>query len=161
VNPRGLRLSPRAIEYLLSILMRSRGKGYARQYEIIEDLGISKPTASLMVRKLRRVGCLKVEGEKIRLSEVGERLVRELVRRHGIIERALFELGLSRERACGVAWRIVQEIPAEDAERIWMRLGSPRSCPCGYRIPSIHEEAGAEEIEPCVTFRAGRRTARP
>jgi Mn-dependent DtxR family transcriptional regulator len=161
VNTRGLRLSPRAIEYLLSILMRSRGKGYARQYEIIEDLGISKPTASLMVRKLRRVGCLKVEGEKIRLSEVGERLVRELVRRHGIIESALFELGLSRERACGVAWRIVQEIPAEDAELIWMRLGSPRSCPCGYRIPSIRGEAGAEGIEPCVAFRAGRRTARP
>ncbi|MCF3652565.1 MAG: metal-dependent transcriptional regulator [Aigarchaeota archaeon] len=155
------KLSPRAIEYLLSVLRRSRGKGYARQYEIIEDLGVSKPTASLMVKKLKRVGYLKVEGEKIMLSEVGERLVRELVRRHGIIESALFELGLSREGACRVAWRIVQEIPAEDAERIWIKLGSPASCPCGYRIPSTHREAGIEGVEPCIAFRASRRTARP
>jgi len=155
------KLSPRAIEYLLSVLRRSWGKGYARQYEIIEDLGVSKPTASLMVKKLKRVGYLKVEGEKIMLSEVGERLVRELVRRHGIIESALFELGLSRRGACRVAWRIVQEIPPEDAERIWIKLGSPTSCPCGYRIPSIRREAGIEGVEPCITFRASRRTARP
>jgi Mn-dependent DtxR family transcriptional regulator len=159
VNPKRPRLSPRAVEYLLSVLRRSRGKGYARQYEIIEDLGVSKPTASLMVKKLKQVGYLKVEGEKIMLSEMGERLVRELVRRHGIIESALFELGLSREGACGVAWRIVQEIPAEDAERIWTRLGSPRSCPCGHQIPNI--QAGVEEIEPCIAFKAGRRAARP
>ncbi len=158
MSPSRPKLSPRAIEYLLSVLRRSRGKGYARQYEIVEDLGVSKPTASLMVKKLRCVGYLRVEGEKIMLSEMGEKLVWELIRRHGIIESALFELGLSREGACRLAWRIVQEIPAEDIERIWIKLGSPESCPCGYRIPSIHKGASMKEVEPCIAFRAGRRT---
>ena len=48
-------LSQRRIEYLISIFRHSKKRGYARQYELIRDLGISKPTASLMVRKLRRV----------------------------------------------------------------------------------------------------------
>ncbi|MEM4648456.1 MAG: metal-dependent transcriptional regulator [Nitrososphaerota archaeon] len=158
---RAPRLSPRAIEYLLSILERARHKGYARQYELIEDLGVSKPTASLMVKKLRRAGYLEVEGEKIRLSEGGLKLVRELAWRHGVIEIALFELGLSREGACRIAWRIAQEIPAEDIERIWIRLGSPRSCPCGCQIPMTDNWAGDRMIETCVAFRAGRRLERP
>lgn len=158
---RAPRLSLRAMEYLLSILGRSRDKGYARQYEIIEDLGVSKPTASLMVKKLRRDGYLEVEGEKIRLSDGGVKLIRELVWKHGVIEWALFELGIPREGACRIAWRIIQEIPAEDVERIWMRLGSPRSCPCGHRIPMLNGLADVREIKACMAFKAGRGLERP
>ncbi|MEM1976845.1 MAG: hypothetical protein QXX29_02990, partial [Nitrososphaerota archaeon] len=69
--------------------------------------------------------------------------------------------GLSREGACRIAWRIAQEIPAEDIERIWIRLGSPRSCPCGCQIPMTGNWTGDRMIETCVAFRAGRRLERP
>ena len=160
MRSRRLRLSSRAIEYLLVVLKRSRDKGYARQYELIEDLGISRPTASLMVKKLKQIGYLRVDGGKIRLSRVGMKLIRELVWKHGIIESALYELGLTREGACRIAWRIVQEIPVNDAERIWIKLGSPRSCPCGKQIPSIHEEVSVEEIETCMIFKSCQRSPR-
>ncbi len=156
MKPRASRLSLRAIEYLLSIFKRSKDKGYARQYEIIEDLGISKPTASLMVKKLRDIGYLEVREERIRLSRRGEKLVLELIWKHGVIESALVELGLSLKCACRIAWRIIQEIPVEDVKQIWIRLGLPRSCPCGHLIPLLDEEASAEEVEPCVAFKPGQ-----
>lgn len=155
------RLSSRAVEYLLSILERSRDKGYARQYEIVEDLGVSKPTASLMVRKLREAGYLEVRGEKIMLSRMGRELVLELIWRHGVIESALVRLGLSPERACRTAWRIIQDIPAEDVKRIWSGLGSPSSCPCGYPMPVPDKGVRIEEVETCTAFRSGRSAERP
>ena len=43
------KLSPRRIDYLIAVFKCSKGKGYARQREIIEELGIEivKPRSGL------------------------------------------------------------------------------------------------------------------
>lgn len=149
-------LSRRKIEYLLSIFRHSKRRGYARQYELIGDLGVSKPTASLMVRKLRDDGLLEIRGGKVMLNQRGEKAVQEILWKHGVVESALVKLGLSREGACEVAWRIIQELSNEVVKQIWEKLGLPDQCPCGYLFPKIGERVDVRSYETCLTFRKRR-----
>ncbi len=146
-------LSSRKIEYLISIFQHSKKKGYARQYELIDDLGVSKPTASLMVKKLKDSGYVKVHKGKIMLNDEGERVIQEILWKHGVIESALVRLGLSHRRACEISWKIIQEIPKETARKIWKKLGSPSHCPCGYSLPSLDGRVNITCYEACLTYK--------
>lgn len=144
------------MEYLISIFKHSKKRGYARQYELIKDLGVSKPTASLMVKKLKDEGYLEIRSDRIILNRRGEKAVQEILWKHGVVESALVELGLSREGACEIAWKIVQELPNETVRRIWERLGLPDQCPCGYLFPGIEEDVDVMSYEACLTSRRRR-----
>ena len=152
----GLQLSRRRIEYLISIFRHSKKRGYARQYELVRDLGVSKPTASLMVRKLRDEGYLEIRGGRITLNWRGEKAVQEILWKHGVVESALVELGLSREGACEIAWKILQDLPNETVKRVWENLGLPDRCPCGYLFPKLGENVSVMNYEACLTFRRRR-----
>jgi len=146
-------VSPREVEYLIAVFECSRDKGYARQFEIRAEMKVAKPTASLMIKKLARKGYVKLAGNKVFLAEKGERLIREAIWKHGVLERALVELGLSSERACEITWRIAQMIPLSDVKRIWESLGMPDHCPCGYMLPSIEGPRDLRRCEACLTFK--------
>ncbi|HDD42608.1 MAG TPA: metal-dependent transcriptional regulator [Nitrososphaeria archaeon] len=149
-------LSRRRVEYLISIFRHSKKRGYARQYELIRDLGVSKPTASLMVRKLRDEGLLEIRGGKVMLNRKGEKTIQEILWKHGVIESALVKLGLSREGACELAWKIIQELSNEMVKQIWEKLGLPDRCPCGYPFPKLGENVDVMSYEACLTFRRRR-----
>ncbi len=153
MSDREFQLSPRKVEYLISIFRHSKKKGYARQYELIDDLGVSKPTASLMVKKLRDAGYIEIKDEKIMLNDKGEKAIQEILWKHGVIEAALVKLGLSQGGACKLSWRIIQEVPKEAAMRIWETLGSPDHCPCGYTLPKLDEKVDIANYEVCLTYR--------
>ena len=146
-------LSPREVEYLIAVFECSKKRGYARQYEIREELKVAKPTASLMIKKLAEKGYVKLDEKKITIAEKGEKLIREILWKHGVLEHALVELGLLSEQACAISWRIYQDIPREAVGRIWENLGKPDRCPCGYRIPDINGGGNIMDYEPCLTFR--------
>ncbi len=149
-------LSLRELEYLVAIFEHSKKKGYARQYEIRAELNVAKPTASLMIKKLAEKGYVKLAEKKITLARKGEKMLQEILWKHGVIERALVKLGLPSEEACAVTWRIYQNIPRDTVESIWENLGKPNSCPCGYEFPDINGEVNIMEYELCLTFKKNR-----
>jgi len=153
-------ISLRETEYLIAVFECSKKKGYARQFEIRAELKVAKPTASLMMKKLAKKGYIKLVRNKIFLAEKGEKLVREIIWKHGVIEQALVNLGLSSEKACAITWKIAQTIPLDDVKCIWENLGMPDRCPCGYELPRIDGASDLRNYEVCLTFKkvSGRRS---
>ncbi|MCS7132950.1 MAG: metal-dependent transcriptional regulator [Aigarchaeota archaeon] len=147
-------LTTREVEYLLAVFKHSKGKAYARQFEIIRELKVDKSTASLMIKKLAKKGYLTAWRRGVALTEKGRRAVKEILWRHGVLENALVKLGVSFEEACAVTWEISGKIPREIMECIWVKLGKPDVCPCGHSYPFVDHEVELEKFEVCLTYRA-------
>lgn len=152
-------LSKREIDYLLTVFKGVKERGYARHREIVEELGVSKPTVSLMVKKLEEKGLVEPAGKGVRLTEKGAGTVAEILRRHCVIETAFVSLGVSLEDACRLSWETVPILPDNAVSRIWESLGMPSKCPCGFKFPSSSKGEQVEEYEVC--FPKGKLRARP
>lgn len=142
-------LNRREMDYLLSIFINSKSKGYARNSEIVKELGVSKATASLMVKKLAEKNLVTASRRGVYLTERGRRIVREILWRHGTIEAALSKLGVPIREACRITWEIQLILPEEAVRVIWQALGAPRVCPLGVRFPRKGEESPVEEYDVC------------
>ncbi len=127
-------LSVREADYLVALLKRGGSEAPVTVSELARDLGVAKPTVTLMLKKLVRQGLVKrVEGGYM-LSCGGLECVNEIVWRHGVVEEALSRLGLDKEEACVVARLIELSIPLETLQTIWRSLGCPVKCPHGLCI---------------------------
>jgi DtxR family Mn-dependent transcriptional regulator len=112
------------------------------QARIVERLDVSRPSVSEMIRKMEGAGLVSVKGAKIRLTAAGERLARQVVRRHRLAERFLTDvLGLSWALAHREAgkWEHVMSDEVETAMN--KLLGSPTTCPHGNPIPGSGYDA--------------------
>ena len=112
------------------------------QARIAERLRVSRPSVSEMIRRMADEGLVTIEGNRISLSQRGEGLAMQVVRRHRLAERFLTDiLGLSWALAHREAgkWEHVMSNEVEEAmERV---LGNPTTCPHGNPIPGSDYEA--------------------
>lgn len=123
-------LSPELADYLLAILYittRRSGECCARLVEVSKLLGVAKPTASLMVGKLVRLGLVVKRREGVVLSRRGIEVCDAIVRRHSVIEGVLTRCGLSRERACEVARKLEVILDEGDIDALERGLASALS----------------------------------
>ena len=141
-------LSTRDIDYLITIYEYCISKGVARVIDVAKVLGVSKSTASLMIKKLETQGLIEKVGRNVRLTSNGIEVCLEVIWRHGVIESALTKLGLSVEEACSVARDIELNIPKHIIEKLWCLLGKPFTCPHGGLI--VAEES---HVRPTCTCR--------
>lgn len=144
------RLSVRELDYLLAIFKKYVREGYARNKQIVEELKVSKSTASLMVKKLSRRGLVTETGRRLRLTDKGERVVAEKLWRHCVLENALHFLGTSVKDSCRISWKIEHVFPTEVLEEIWERLGRPLECPCGIKFPERTSSIRPAEFDVCT-----------
>jgi DtxR family Mn-dependent transcriptional regulator len=112
------------------------------QARIAERLRVSRPSVSEMIRRMADEGLVTIEGNRISLTQRGESLAMQVVRRHRLAERFLTDiLGLSWALAHREAgkWEHVMSNEVEEAmERV---LGNPTTCPHGNPIPGSDYEA--------------------
>jgi DtxR family Mn-dependent transcriptional regulator len=112
------------------------------QARIAERLRVSRPSVSEMIRRMADEGLVTIEGNRISLTQRGEGLAMQVVRRHRLAERFLTDiLGLSWALAHREAgkWEHVMSDEVEEAmERV---LGNPTTCPHGNPIPGSDYEA--------------------
>ncbi|MEM2069005.1 MAG: metal-dependent transcriptional regulator [Nitrososphaerota archaeon] len=143
-----IKISLRELDYLLAIFKKSRGSGYARNKHVVEELGVSKSTASLMIKKLRRIG-LVCGSRKLKLTSVGEDILIEKFWKHGVIENALHRLGIPLDESCRLSWRIEPLLSRELVEHIWKTLNEPSRCPCGINLPDRRSSKSLREYNIC------------
>jgi len=124
-------LSTRDADYLITVYELSVSRGIARVIDIAKVLGVSKSTASLMIKKLRKYGLVEKVGNGFRLSDTGLEACLEILWRHGVIEVALTRLGLDPEEACEVAREVELSIPKHVLRKLWYLLGEPKECSHG------------------------------
>lgn len=108
-----------AEDYLETILKLHRKTGAVRSIDIVNELGYSKPSVSVAMKKLREGGYIVVDEEgHIRLTASGEEVASRVYTRHQLLTAFLASLGVSEETAAEDACRIEHDISAETFGKI-------------------------------------------
>ncbi len=94
-----------AEDYLEAILMLGQEKGYVRSVDIALRLGVTKPSVSFAMKKLRENGYILMDEENlITLTPQGDDIARKILDRHTTIASFLEMLGVdkavAKEDAC-------------------------------------------------------------
>lgn len=85
-------------DYLETIQNLIEQKGYARVSDIADELGLSRPSVSIMVKRLGAQGYLKYERYRgLTLTPKGRRVAREIQHRHETLSRFFEQLGLTKK----------------------------------------------------------------
>jgi DtxR family transcriptional regulator, iron-dependent repressor len=132
-------------EYLEAILELEEEGARVIQARLAERLGVSAPSVSEMVRRLRNEGYLEVTSDRtLHLTTKGRDWATTIVRRHRLAERLLTDiLGLPWHKAHIEACRWEHVISADVERLIIAKLENPHTCPHGNPIPG----SGAPDLD--------------
>lgn len=87
-------------DYLEAIYNLHEEKGYASVADISERLAVKPPTVSNMIRNLADKGYLEHEKYRgMRLTQLGERTARSVIKRHRVISKLISMLGVDDQTA--------------------------------------------------------------
>ena len=92
-------------DYLEMILMLSKKKPLVRSIDIAHELGVSKPSVSVAMKKLRESGHITVADDgSLSLTADGYIIAERMLERHTLLTELLMSLGVdeavAREDAC-------------------------------------------------------------
>ena len=77
-----------AEDYLESILVLQERRGIVHSIDIVNELGFSKPSVSIAMKKLRENGYISMDaGGRITLNESGLAIAQRIYNRHKTITR--------------------------------------------------------------------------
>ena len=106
-------------DYLETILMLCRKHGSARSVDIAAHLGVTKPSVSFAMKKLRANGYILMgDDSRITLTEAGEAIACRILERHDVLIKMLTNLGVSEETARVDACKIEHDLSDESFEAI-------------------------------------------
>lgn len=108
-----------AENYLETILILQKRKGYVRSIDIATELSFSKPSVSVAMKNLRTNGYIAVDdGGHITLTEKGLEIAEKMYERHTLLSNLLVALGVQPEIAAEDACRIEHVISVETFEAL-------------------------------------------
>ncbi len=101
-------------DYLEAMLMLKEERGYVRSVDIAEHLGVSKPSVSIAVKKLKENGYLEMDRSGfITLTESGHEIAERIYTRHKTLTSFFEMLGvdpeIAQEDACLVEHDLSEE----------------------------------------------------
>lgn len=103
-----------AENYLETILIESKKKERVRAVDICTHLGFSRPTVSIMLKKLREKGLVEIDTNgSVRLTAEGQTIAEQTYERHCLITQMLTMIGVSPETAKEDACKIEHDLSEE------------------------------------------------
>ena len=100
-----------AEDYLEQILMIREQKGIVRSIDIAAGLGVTKPSVSVAMKRLRENGYINMDKDNlITLTESGEEIARNIYDRHKTLTRCLLLVGVDEEHAREDACKMEHDI---------------------------------------------------
>ncbi len=101
-------------DYLEMMLMLREQKGYIRSTDIADGLGVTKPSVSYAVKRLRENGYINMaEGGEITLTEKGMEIASATYGKHKLISKLLQSIGVSETVAPREACKLEHDISEE------------------------------------------------
>ncbi|OGY47702.1 MAG: hypothetical protein A3J62_03905 [Candidatus Buchananbacteria bacterium RIFCSPHIGHO2_02_FULL_38_8] len=89
-----------------------------------------------LLDKLLRSGYISLSKDKIKLTDKGYRAAKEIIRRHRLAERLLYDvLQMRKDDIEEPSCKLEHILTGEVEENICILLGHPRECPHGKPIP--------------------------
>ena len=103
-----------AEDYLESILVLQQRRGHVRSIDIVNELGFSKPSVSIAMKKLRENGYITMEADgSITLNESGMAIASRVYGRHKTLAKLFEQLGVSPEVASEDACKVEHDLSEE------------------------------------------------
>lgn len=121
----------------LKTIWRVAGAGSASTGDIARELGVTAPSVTGMLVRMRGLGLVGYQPYKgAELTEVGRREVMRLLRRHRVLETFMIEhLGFGWDEVHVEAERMEHAMSDEFTDRLARYLGQPSFDPHGDPIP--------------------------
>ena len=108
-----------AEDYLESILVLQQRRGQVRSIDIVNELGYSKPSVSIAMKKLRENGYITMAPDGlISLNDSGMEIATRIYRRHKTLTKLFTILGVSEEIAAEDACKVEHDLNDETFARI-------------------------------------------
>ncbi|MCD6428492.1 MAG: metal-dependent transcriptional regulator [Desulfurococcales archaeon] len=149
----------RAVEdYLITIYRVLEAYGEARTTVIARELGVTPATISKVLSKLVERGLVRwAKYRGAELTEEGRKIAERIIRKHRIIEVWLKKyLNYSNFEVHRLA-HLMEHLPDELIERIYINIGRPAVCPHGNPIPGATPDVLIEGAKPLIEFGSGSR----
>lgn len=100
--------------YLETILILSQKQPDVHAIDICSYLGYSRPTVSIVLKKMKDDGLVKVDNDNhITLTEKGKDVAEHIYDRHTILSEFFMLLGVGRDQAAEDACKIEHDISDE------------------------------------------------
>ncbi len=108
-----------AEDYLEAILVLKERLGLVRSIDIVNELGYTKPSVSVAMKRLRENGYIQMDGEGyISLTQQGLQVANRIYTRHRLLTDFLVYLGVSKEVAAADACKIEHDLSEETFNKI-------------------------------------------
>lgn len=105
--------------YLEAILMLSKKKDGVHAIDIVNELGFSKPSVSIMLKKLKDEKYIDIDDNShIHLLPEGLRIAEKILERHEVLTQILEYLGVDPETAENDACKIEHDLTDTTFEAI-------------------------------------------
>lgn len=102
-----MKIQKSAEDYLEMIMMLDEKKGFVRSIDVANELGVTKPSVSVAVKKLRENGFIDMDEDGLlHLTPSGGEIAERMYDRHRMLTDFFISIGVSpdtaREDACKV-----------------------------------------------------------
>lgn len=105
--------------YLETIYILLKDQGAVRSIDVVNEMGYSKPTISIMMKQLREKELIDIdESGFISLSATGLAVAKRVYERHILLTQLLLDLGVEESIAREDACKIEHILSKESFERI-------------------------------------------
>ena len=111
-----------AEDYLERILILSEKLEKVREIDVVNDMGFSKPSVSIAMKKLRDNGYIIIHGGALTLTEKGKAIAEKIYERHKILTKGFMLLGIDEETASRDACKIEHDLSDITFEKIKERV---------------------------------------
>lgn len=106
-------------DYLEAILKLKQKYGQVRSIDIVGELGYSKPSVSIAMKRLRENGYIEMAADGyITLTESGFAVADRIYTRHRILTQLFVAIGVSEEVAAADACKIEHDLSDETFDKL-------------------------------------------
>lgn len=114
-----MKIQKSAEDYLETMLMLQKDRGYIRSIDVADRMGVTKPSVSYAVKRLREHGYITMDPDgPLHLTETGLAIAQRIYERHEVLAKVLIALGVSPETAREDACKIEHDLSDETFETI-------------------------------------------
>ena len=112
-----------AEDYLERILILQEKKNNVRSIDIAHDMGFSKPSISVAMKKLKEAGLIDIDTHGyITLTKEGHVIADKVYERHKVLKQVLIDIGVNQEQAEKDACKVEHVISEETFEAIKKKI---------------------------------------
>lgn len=149
----------RTQEYLEAIYKRQREEMPVTTSSLAEDLKVSQPAITDMLRSLENRGLIDyTPGKGARLTSLGNEKALGVIRRHRLWERFLTDvLGMEWDKVHDQACLLEHVTSPEVEEKLADLLGNVDTCPHGHSIPDKDGHIKEDDLMPLTEFKPGEK----